>query len=131
MPRSFQDHASKYETSLKNQRCRTQEEILHLINAYLPKDWALVLVELNTSVPIVLDEGFIGSQIITLYENVDRTTILTEWIRQHEGAHFEYRREKLEASEEPDEDEDEDEEEKEQGGEEEYRMRISDLEPLS
>ena len=129
LPRSFQDHASRYGTSSKNQKCRTLEEISRLINAYLPKDWAFVLVELSTSIPAVLDEGFIGSRIVTLDENVDRTTVLTEWIRQHGRAHFEYSREKSKASEESDEDEEE--EEKEQGEEKEYRMRTSDLEPLS
>ena len=110
---SFQDHALKYGSTSKNQRCRTLEEISRLINAYLSKDWALVLVELSTSVPTVLDEGFIGSRIVTLDEDVERTTVLTEWIRQHEGAHFQYNGEKAEASEESDEDEDEDEDEKE------------------
>ena len=81
LPRSFQDHASKYGTTSKNQRCRTPEEISRLINTYLLKDWALVLVEFSTSVPAVLDEGFIGSRIITLEEDLERTTVLTEWIR--------------------------------------------------
>ena len=133
LPHSFQDHASKYGTTSKNQRCRTPEEISCLINAYLPKDWALVLVELSIFVPAILDEGFIGSRIITLEEDVERTTVLTEWIRQHEGAHFQYSREKTEASKEPDEDEDEEEDEqgKQQGEENEYRMMTSHLEPLS
>ena len=131
VPRSFQDHASKYASKLKNNICRTPEEVSHLINAYLPKDWALVLVELSTSVRAVLDEGFIGSRIVTLDEDVERTTTLTEWIRQHEGAHFQYSGEKAEASEEPDEDEEEDEQGKEQGEENEYRLRTFDLEPLS
>ena len=123
----------KYGTSSKNQRCRTLEKILCLINPYLPKDWALVLVELSTSIPVVLDEGFIESRIVTLDENEDRTIVLIEWIRQHERAHFEYSKEKSGASEKPDEDEDEEEEEKEkeQGEEEEYRMKTLDLEPLS
>ena len=124
--RSFQDHASKYGSTSKNQRCRTPEEISRLINTYLPKDWALVLVELSTSVPAVLDEGFIGSRIVTLDEDAERMTVLTEWIRQHEGAHFQYSGEKAEASEEPDEDKEEDKQGKEQGEENEYRMRTSD-----
>ena len=81
VPHSFQDHASKYASKSKNNKCRTPEEVSRLINAYLPKDWALVLVELSTSIPTILDEGFIESRIVTLDEDVERTTLLTEWIR--------------------------------------------------
>ena len=51
---------------------------MHLINAYLPKDWALILVELTTSIPSILEEGFRGTRILTLDDNVERTTILIE-----------------------------------------------------
>ena len=71
---------------------------MRLINAYLPKDWALILVGLTTSIPAILEEGFKGTRILTLDDNVERTTILTEWIREHEGAHFEYHWEESETS---------------------------------
>ena len=90
LPRLFQDHPSKYQTARGDQKRRTPEEVMRLINAYLPKDWALILVGLTTSIPAILEEGFRGTRIFTLDDNVERTTILTEWIREHEGAHFEY-----------------------------------------
>ena len=96
-----------------------------LINVYLPRDWALILVELTTSIPAILEEGFKGTQILTLDDNVKRTTILTESIREHEGAHFEYHWEKLETSVSPSEEE---EEAKEEG--EEQMMRTPDLEAV-
>ena len=39
---------------------------------------------------------------------MERTTILTEWIREHEGAHFEYHWEELETLALPSEEEEED-----------------------
>ena len=98
LPRLFQDHSSKYETALGDQKRKTLEEVMRLINAYLPKDWALILVGLTTSVPAILEEGFRGTRILILDDNVQRTTILTEWIREHEGAHFEYHWEESETS---------------------------------
>ena len=90
LPRLFQDHSSKYKTARGDQKRRTLEEVLRLINAYLPEHWTLVLVRLTTTIPALLEEGFRGTRILTLDDNVERTTILTEWIREHEGAHFEY-----------------------------------------
>ena len=60
---------------------------------------------LTTSVPAILEEGFRGTRILTLDDNVERTTILTEWIREHEEAHFEYHWEESETSTLPDEEE--------------------------
>ena len=90
LPRLFQDHSSKYKIAWGDQKRKTPEKVLHLINAYLPKDWALIFVGLTTSVPAILEEGFSGTRILTLGDNMEKTTILTEWIREHEGAHFEY-----------------------------------------
>ena len=53
---------------------------------------------LTTSIPSILEEGFRGTRILTLDDNVERTTILTEWIREHGGALFEYHWEELETS---------------------------------
>ena len=107
LPRLFQDHSSKYKTAWRDQKQRTPEEVLHLINAYLPKDWALVFVELITSVPAILEEGFRGTRIFTLDNKVERTIILTEWIREHKGAYFEYHWEESETSALPGEEEEE------------------------
>ena len=75
LPRLFQDHSSKYKTARGDQKRRTPEEFLRLINAYLPKDWALILVGLTTSVPAILEDGFRGTQILTLDDNMESTTI--------------------------------------------------------
>ena len=71
---------------------------MRFINAYLLNNWALILVGLTTSIPAILEEGFRGTWILTLDDNVERTTILTKWIREHEGAHFEYHWEGSETS---------------------------------
>ena len=78
LPRLFQDHPSNYKTARGDQKQRTPKEVMHLINAYLPKDWALILVGLTTSIPTILEEGFRRTRILTLDDNVERTTILTE-----------------------------------------------------
>ena len=111
LPRLFQDYPSKYQTARGDQKRRTPEEVMHLINAYVPKDWALILVGLTTSIPAILEEGFRGTRILTLHDNVEKTTILTNWIREHEGAHFEYHWEESETSASPGEEEEEEEEE--------------------
>ena len=124
LPHLFQDHSSKYKTARGDEKRRTPEEVLRLINAYLPKDWALILVGLTISVPAILEEGFRGSRILILDDNVDRTTILTEWIREHEGVHFEYHWEESETSTLPSKEVEEEEEDEEQ------MMTTPDLEAL-
>ena len=121
LPRLFQDHPSKYRTTRGDQKRRTPEKVIRLINAYLPKKWVLILVGLTTSVPVILEDGFRGTRIFTLDDNVERTTILTEWIREHEGAHFEYHWEESETLALPGEEEEEEEEEQ--------MMVTPDLEP--
>ena len=69
---------------------RTLEEIVRLINAYLPKEWALVLINLSTSVQAITQEGFMESRILTLDGNGQRSTKLSDWICEHEGVHFQY-----------------------------------------
>ena len=64
---------------------------------------------LTTSVPAILEEGFKGTRILTLDDNVEMTTILTEWIREHE--HFEYHLEESKTSTLPNEEEEEEKEE--------------------
>ena len=78
LPRLFQDHSSKYKTTPGDLKQKTPEEVLRLINTYLPKDWALILVGLTTTVPALLEEGFRETRILTLDDNMERTTILTE-----------------------------------------------------
>ena len=67
LPRMFYDHTSKYPTMQWDKKQRTPEEIVRLINAYLPKEWALVLVNLSTFVQAITEEGFIGSRILILH----------------------------------------------------------------
>ena len=69
VPRIFYDHTSKYPTMQGDKKRRTPEEIVQLINAYLPKEWALVLVNLSTSVQAITEEGFMGLRIFTLDGN--------------------------------------------------------------
>ena len=69
---------------------RTLEKIVRLINAYLPKEWALVLINLSTSVQAITQEGFMESRIFTLDGNGQRSTKLSDWICEHEGVHFQY-----------------------------------------
>ena len=89
VPRMFYDHSSKYPTMQWDKKRRTPEEIVQLINAYLPKEWALVLVNLSTSVQAITEEGFLGSRILTLDGNGQRSQKLSDWICEHEGVHFE------------------------------------------
>ena len=69
----FYDHTSKYLIMQWDKKRRTLEEIVRLINAYLPKEWALVLVNLSTSVQAITKEGFVGSRILTLDGNEQRS----------------------------------------------------------
>ena len=86
----FYDQTSKYPTMQWDKKQSTPKEIVCLINAYLPKEWALVLVNLNTSVQAIMEEGFMGSRILTLNGNGQRNMKLSDWIREHEGVHFQY-----------------------------------------
>ena len=90
VPRIFSDHTSKYPTMQWDKNRRTPKEIVRLINAYLPNEWALVLVNLSTSVEAITEEGFVGSRILTLDGNKQRSQKLSDWIREHEGVHFQH-----------------------------------------
>ena len=83
VPRMFYDHTSKYPTMQWDKKRRTPEEIVRLIDAYLPKEWALVLVNLSTSVQAITEEGFIGSRILILDGNGQRSQKLADWICEH------------------------------------------------
>ena len=50
VPCMFYDHTSKYPIMQGDKKRRTPEKILQLINAYLPKEWALVLVNMRSSI---------------------------------------------------------------------------------
>ena len=69
VPRIFYDYTSKYLTIQWDKKQGTPEEIIRFINAYLSKDWALMLVNLNSSIQVITKEGFIGSRILTLDGN--------------------------------------------------------------
>ena len=101
VPRMFYDHTSKYPTMQWNKKRRTLEEIIRLINAYLPKEWALVLVNLSTSVQAITEEGFMGSRILTFDGNGQRSQKLSDWICEHEGVHFQYPSKETTKAEEP------------------------------
>ena len=101
VPRMFYDHTSKYPTMQWDKKRRTPEEIVRLINTYLPKEWALVLVNLSTSVQAITEEGFMGSRILTLDGNSQRSQKLFDWICEHEGVHFQYPFEETTEAEEP------------------------------
>ena len=88
--RIFSDHTSKYLTMQWDKKRRTPEEIVRLINAYLLNEWALVLVNLSTSVEAITEKGFLGSRILTLDGNKQWSQKLSDWIREHEGVHFQY-----------------------------------------
>ena len=62
---------------------------------------------LTTSVLAILEEGFRRTWILILDDNMEKTTILTEWIREHEGADFEYHLEESETSALPSKEEEE------------------------
>ena len=49
-----------------------------------------MLVNLSTSVQAITEEGFMGFRILMLDGNGQRNTKLSEWIREHEGVHFQY-----------------------------------------
>ena len=80
VPRMFYDHTSKYPTMQWDKKQRNPKEIVQLINAYLPKDWALVLINLSTSVQTIMEEGFMRSKILTLDGNGQRCQQLSDWI---------------------------------------------------
>ena len=88
IPRMFYDHTSKYPTMQWDKKQMTSEEIVQLINANLSKEWALVLVNLSTSVQATTEDGFLRSRIFTLDGNKQRSQKLSDWIRKHEGVHF-------------------------------------------
>ena len=78
IPRMFYDHTSKYPTMQWDKKQRTPEDIVQLINAYLSKEWALVLVNMSTFVQAIMEEGFMGSRIITLDGNGQRSKKLSD-----------------------------------------------------
>ena len=73
VPRMFYGHTSMYLTMQWDKKRRTPEEIVRLINAYLPKEWTLVLVNVSTSVQAIMEERFMESRILTLNGNGQRS----------------------------------------------------------
>ena len=60
-----------------------------------------MLVNLSTSVQAITEEGFMGSRILTLDGNGQRSQKLSDWICEHEGVHFQYPSEETIEAEEP------------------------------
>ena len=60
-----------------------------------------MLVNLSTSVQAITEEGFMGSRILTLDGNGQRSKKLFDWIHKHEGVHFQYPSEETRETKEP------------------------------
>ena len=45
---------------------------------------------MSTSVQAITEEGFLGSRILTLDGNGQRSQKLSDWLHEHEGIHFQY-----------------------------------------
>ena len=60
-----------------------------------------MLVNLSTSVQAITKEGFVGSRILTLDGNGQRSQKLLDWICEHEGVHFLYPSEETTEVEQP------------------------------
>ena len=60
-----------------------------------------MLVNLSTSVQAIMEEGFMGSRILTLDGNRQRIQKLSDWICEHEGVHFQYPSEETTEAKEP------------------------------
>ena len=60
-----------------------------------------MLVNLSTCVQAITEKGFIGSRILTINGNGQRSTKLSDWICEHKGVHFQYPFEKTTEAEEP------------------------------
>ena len=61
-----------------------------MVNAYLPKEWALVLVGLSSTISAIIEEGFKGIQILSFDDNIKRSMRLTEWVRQYDDVVFQF-----------------------------------------
>ena len=59
-----------------------------------------MLINLNTSVQAITEEGFMESRIITLNNNGQRSQKLFDWIREYEE-HFQYPSEETIEAKEP------------------------------
>ena len=67
---------------------RILEEILRLFDCYLSKYWVLVLTRFCLAIVVITEEGFKGIQILAFDDNIERSTRLSKWIKQHDGVVF-------------------------------------------
>ena len=49
-----------------------------------------MLVNLSTSVKAIMEKGILGSRILMLDGNGQRSTKLSDWLQEHEGVYFQY-----------------------------------------
>ena len=60
-----------------------------------------MLVNLSTSIQVITKEGFMGSRILMLDGNEQRSQKLFDSICEHEGVHFQYPSEETTEAKEP------------------------------
>jgi hypothetical protein len=55
---------------------RSSIELQRMVQAYLPERWGLVALGITSNIPDIVQQGFIGCQVIVLDGSVDRTQFL-------------------------------------------------------
>ena len=48
-------------------------ELQRMVQAYLPERWGLVALVIATSIPDIVQQGFVGSEVIVLDDSMDMT----------------------------------------------------------
>jgi hypothetical protein len=61
---------------------RSPIELQRLVQAYLPESWGLVALGITTSIPDIVQQGFIGSEVIVLDDSMDRTRFMYNALEQ-------------------------------------------------
>ena len=51
-------------------------ELQRMVQAYLPKRWGLVALSITTSISDIVQQGFVGSEVIVLDNSMDRTRFM-------------------------------------------------------
>ena len=90
LPRVVYDHESKYVVTKGDVKKKTPKEILKLIKCYVPEDWALVLVELSSTISAIVEEGFKGTQSSSFEDNIEKNMRLSVWVRQYDAIVFQF-----------------------------------------
>jgi hypothetical protein len=55
---------------------RSPTKLQRMVQAYLPERWGLVVLGITTSILDIVQQGFIGSEVIVLDGSMDRTRFL-------------------------------------------------------